>query len=79
MDISSTKKMLGEHICICGNLPGALLAYGTPENIVEETKRMIDLCAPGGGFAMDCFIVMDYYREENMDAWSQTTMEYGPY
>jgi hypothetical protein len=40
---------------------------------------MIDICAPGGGFVMDCSIVMDHYREENMDAWFQTTMEYGKY
>ena len=79
VDIGSAKKILGDHMCICGNLPGALLAYGTPEKIIDETKRMIDICAPGGGFVMDCSIVMDHYREENMDAWFQTTMEYGKY
>lgn len=79
VDIASAKKILGDHMCICGNLPGALLAYGTPEKIIDETKRMIDICAPGGGFVMDCSIVMDHYREENMDAWFQTTMDYGKY
>ena len=66
-------------MCIAGNLPGALLDYGKPEEIIDETKRMIDTCAPGGGFIMDCSIVMDHYREENMDAWFQTTTEYGKY
>lgn len=79
VDIGSAKKILGNHMCICGNLPGALLAYGTKEQIINETKRMIDICAPGGGFVMDCSIVMDHYKEENMDAWFQTTMEYGKY
>ena len=40
---------------------------------------MLDICAPGGGFVMDCSIVIDHYKEENMDAWFQTTMEYGKY
>ena len=79
VDIADVKRILGDHMCICGNLPGALLAYGKPEEIVNETKRMLDICAPGGGFVMDCSIVMDHYREENMDAWFQATMEYGKY
>lgn len=79
VDIARAKKILGEKMCICGNLPGALLAYGTPEEIVEETKRMLDICAPGGGFVMDCSMSMDHYREENMDAWARTTWEYGAY
>ena len=78
-DMADVKRILGDHMCICGNLPGAMLAYGKPQEIADETKRLLDLCAPGGGFVMDCSIVMDHYREENMDAWFQTTMEYGTY
>ena len=79
VDIADAKRILGGHMCICGNLPGALLAYGKPEEIVNETKKMLDVCAPGGGFVMDCSIVIDHYKEENMDAWFRTTMEYGKY
>ena len=79
VNIADAKRILGDHMCICGNLPGALLAYGKPEEIVDETKKMLDICAPGGGFVMDCSIVIDHYKEENMDAWFQTTMEYGKY
>ena len=79
VNIADAKRILGDHMCICGNLPGALLAYGKPEEIVDETKKMLDICAPGGGFVIDCSIVIDHYKEENMDAWFQTTMEYGKY
>jgi hypothetical protein len=79
VDIVKAKKTLADVACVAGNLPGASLVYGTKEEIVEETKRMLDACAPGGGFIMDCSIVMDHYKEENMEAWRQTTLEYGKY
>ena len=40
---------------------------------------MLDACAPGGGFIMDCSIVLDNAKKENLDAWYETTMEYGKY
>lgn len=79
VDIANACKILEGHTCVCGNLPTALLVYGKPERIVEETKRMLDACAPGGGFVMDCSIVLDHYKEENLDAWYQTTLDYGRY
>ena len=79
VDIARAKQILQGSMCVCGNLPGALLAYGKPGEIEDAAKRMLDQCAPGGGFVMDCSIVMDHYREENMDAWFRTTMDYGRY
>ncbi|MBQ9000888.1 MAG: DUF2974 domain-containing protein, partial [Eggerthellaceae bacterium] len=65
------------HTCACGNLPRALLAYGKPERVVEETKSMLDACTPGSGFVMDCSIVCDHFKVENFDAWYETALEYG--
>ena len=79
VDIVNAKKVLGDTACICGNLSTALLAYGKKERVVEETKRLIDTCAPGGGFIMDCSIVLDNAKRENMEAWYETTMEFGKY
>jgi len=39
----------------------------------------MDIGAPGGGFIMDCSIVLDEAKKENMDAWAQTTWEIGKY
>jgi hypothetical protein len=79
VDIAKAKKILQGHMCITGNIPGASLAYGKPEDIVEMTKKMLDDCAPGGGFMMDCSIVMDHCNEACFDAWYETTMKYGNY
>lgn len=79
VDIARAKQILGDTVCICGNLPTTMLQFGTPQEVVDETKRMLDLCAPGGGFMMDCSIVLDHYKQENLDAWFETTREYGAY
>lgn len=79
VDIAKAKKILGDTACICGNLPTADLIYGKKEDIIEKTKRMLDVCAPGGGFIMDTSIVIDEYKEENFDVWYETTMKYGSY
>lgn len=79
VDIAKAKKILGDTACICGNLPSADLIYGKKEDIIENTKRMLDVCAPGGGFMMDCSIVIDHYDEEKFSAWYETTLEYGKY
>lgn len=79
VDIEKAKKVLGDSACICGNIPTADLIYGDKEDVIEKTKRMLDVCAPGGGFMMDCSIVIDHYKEENFDAWYETTLKYGQY
>ena len=79
VDIAKAKKILGDTACICGNLPSADLIYGKKEDIIVNTKRMLDVCAPGGGFMMDCSIVIDHYDEEKFSAWYETTLEYGKY
>lgn len=77
VDIAEAKRILGDTACIGGNLATSLLAYGSKEEVVEETKKMIDICAPGGGFFMDCSIVLDNAKRENLEAWMETTRTYG--
>jgi hypothetical protein len=79
IDIAEAKRKLGGIACIGGNISGADLVFGNKESITEETKRLIDICAPGGGFIMDCSIVLDHYNEEVFDAWYEATMTYGEY
>lgn len=79
IDIARAKKELEGIACICGNLPTSLLVRGTREQVIDETKRLIDICAPGGGFIMDCSITMNECSMENFEAWYETTMTYGVY
>ena len=79
VDIANAKKILGDTACICGNFPTTDLTYSTPEKVTEDTKRMLDVCMPGGGFIMNASIVIDNYKRELMDAWYEATLKYGVY
>lgn len=78
-DMKQAKKILGDTACINGNLPTALLAYGKKQEVVDKTKELLDICAPGGGFIMDVSIVVDNAKPENMEAMRETTLTYGKY
>lgn len=79
IDIVKAKKELEGIACVCGNLPTTLLVNGTAEQVADETKRLLDACAPGGGFIMDCSIVVDDCNFRNFETWFETTMTYGCY
>ncbi|MFA0814870.1 MAG: uroporphyrinogen decarboxylase family protein [Anaerofustis sp.] len=49
-DIFEAKKRIGDTICLIGGMPLQTLKYGTPEQCKDYAKRVVDECAPGGGF-----------------------------
>ncbi len=79
INIKRAKETVGKVACICGNMDTALLAFGKKEQVIDETRRLLDICAPGGGFIMDCSITIDNAKHENMMAWKETTLKYGMY
>lgn len=79
VDMKRAKEIVGKVACICGNLPTATLMYSTPDKVADETKRLLDICAPGGGFIMDTSIVLDRCPKENLHAMFDTTLTYGKY
>ncbi len=49
MDIRAAKKRVGGRVCLCGNVDCGLLVRGTPEEVFEETRRLLhDLKGAGG-------------------------------
>ncbi len=78
-DMAQVKKVVGQSACICGNIPSATLVFGTPEEVSDECKKLIDTCAPGGGFMMDVSIDLTHAKPENVEAMFRTTREYGRY
>ncbi|RJP16681.1 MAG: hypothetical protein C4520_18025 [Candidatus Abyssobacteria bacterium SURF_5] len=51
-DMARAKRVLGGKLCIKGNVDPALLAFGSPGEVEFECKRLIETCAPGGGFIL---------------------------
>ena len=79
VDIQKVKNTVGKVATVCGTVPNALLAFGSVEQVINETRRQLDILAPGGGFIMDCSIMLDNAKHENMQAWHETTLKYGQY
>jgi uroporphyrinogen-III decarboxylase len=79
-DIFEVHKVLGEKFAISGGVPNDLLAFGTPKQIREVCKRVIDGVARDGGFIMDAnAIVQNDAKVENIRAMTDFTREYGVY
>ena len=78
-DMAKAKKILGDTVCIAGNFDTNLFSYGTKEAIIEETKRLLDICAPGGGYMMSNNLAIDNGKPENLAAWYEAVEKYGKY
>ena len=79
VDMKRAKETVGKVACINGNLPTATMMFSTPEKVADETKKLLDICAPGGGFMMDVSIPIDRCPKENLHAMFDTVMKYGVY
>jgi len=62
-----------------GNMPNSLLATGSEEQVKEYTKKLIDVCGDGGGYIMSASALIDHAKTENVEAWVETTRQYGKY
>jgi len=79
-DIFKVHKVLGERFCISGGIPNWLLATGTPDEVRQYCKKVIDGVASDGGYIMDASaIVQDDAKIENIKALTDFTREYGVY
>lgn len=78
-DMFRAKEVLGDQVCLKGNVPLSLLITGTPNDIKDYCKRLIDVVGKGGGFIMDSSTTIDDARPENVKAMFEFTKEYGVY
>jgi uroporphyrinogen-III decarboxylase len=79
-DIFEVHRVLGEKFCISGGIPNDLLAFGTPEDVKEYCKKVIDGVARDGGYILDASAIMqDDTRIENVRAMTEFTRQYGVY
>ena len=79
VDIYKAKKILGDTACFRGNVPITLLCIGTPQEVKEYVKELIDVVGKGGGLMVDCGVWFDEAKHENVKAMVDFTKEYGVY
>jgi uroporphyrinogen-III decarboxylase len=78
-DMIKAKEVLGGKVCIRGNVPLSLLMMGTPEDVKEFCRKLIDTVGKDGGFIMDASTGLDDAKPENVMAMFVFTREYGVY
>ncbi|MGB9920665.1 MAG: uroporphyrinogen decarboxylase family protein [Moorellales bacterium] len=78
-DIFAAKKILGDRVCLRGNVPISLLCVGTPEEVREYCRKLIDEVGRGGGFILDASTHVEDARPENVKAMIEFAKEYGVY
>jgi uroporphyrinogen-III decarboxylase len=79
MDMVKAKEVLGDTACIAGNVPVTVLYTGTPQEVKELCRRLIEVCAPGGGYILTGGATMDKGNPDNLRAVMEAAKEYGVY
>jgi uroporphyrinogen-III decarboxylase len=78
-DMMKAKDILGDRVCIRGSVPISLLAAGTPGEVKDYCRKLIDYAGKDGGFIMDAAAHVTEAKPENLRAMFDATMEYGVY
>jgi len=81
IDMKKVKEVMGDYVCIRGNVPASLLIAGTPRQVDEYVKQSIDDCGEGGGYMVDGGVsgIPNEARHENVVAMVEATHKYGVY
>jgi uroporphyrinogen-III decarboxylase len=78
-DIVKAKEILGKHMCLGGNIPPLLLQNGTPDEVKEYARKLIDVVGKDGGYLMAPRSSMDMTDPGLVKVWFDFTKEYGVY
>ena len=80
-DLKRLKQQYGEKLVFCGGIDTShILPGGTPEEVRQEVKRVIDIMAPGGGYLVSSVhTIMNDVPPENILAMVDAVEEFGRY
>ena len=77
-DIVQLKRQWGDRLSLMGNVDVDLLTRGTPEQVAQATRYLIDNVAPGGGYALGSgHSVTKHVPMVNYKTMLDTVREYG--
>jgi MtaA/CmuA family methyltransferase len=80
-DARRAKATVGANHVLCGNVdPSGIIARGTPAQIREATRQLIELWKPGGRFILNSGCAIPASTPcENLHAFIQAAWEFGTY
>lgn len=81
VDIALAKDTVGDAVCLVGNVdPIAILTNGTPDQVREETRRVVEIGKRNGGYIFNSGeMIPRMAPEENIIAMVQAVREAGVY
>ena len=79
-EMAQAKKKVGDKCCISGNVPASLMVTGTPKEVKECCRRLIETCAPGGGYILTGGAhATETKNPDNFRVFMEAAVEYGTY
>lgn len=78
-NMAEAKKILGDISCIVGNVPTSIIMHGTPEEVKESSRKLIEICAPGGGYILAGGASVTKTNIPNLKAMMEAAYEFGVY
>ncbi|HHX73290.1 MAG TPA: hypothetical protein GX699_00100 [Firmicutes bacterium] len=79
-DLVKAKKVLGEHTCIAGGILPPVLIGGTPQDVDERVKKLLQEMMTARGFIYTLpFNAIGPAKTENIKAMTEAVFRYGQY
>jgi hypothetical protein len=79
-DIFEVHEAVGHKFALSGGVPNVLLSWGTPQEVRDCCRKIIDEVAREGGYLMDASAIMQNDTSiENVKAMTDFTREHGVY
>ena len=80
MDRKKYKELMGDIMCFWGNVPSSVMCAGTPQQVRDDVKELIDIFSDNGGLIVDSVVgIPDEATQENVQALTDAVHEFGVY
>jgi uroporphyrinogen-III decarboxylase len=78
-DMFRAKKILGDKCSLQGNVPASLIVTGSPQDVKQYCRKLIEGCGQGGGYILGAGCQAENPKLENLRAMISAVKEYGVY
>ena len=79
-DLFRAKAVLGDVVCLRGDVPGSMLIAGTPDEVRDYCRKLIEIVGKGGGFMLDASSgIPEESKNENVFAMFRAARDFGRY
>jgi uroporphyrinogen-III decarboxylase len=80
VDRKKAKRLLGNIMCFWGNVSASLMCTGTPQQVKDDVRELIEIFGDNGGLVIDSSMgIPDESRPENVQALTDAVHKHGIY